>query len=96
MKPLILAAGLMLAAVPALAQQANCGVRTGIVEELARKYGEAQRAIGMAGNRLLEIWSNETSGSWTILMTDASGIACVMASGSSYTAAIPEPEGDPA
>ncbi|MDP5216682.1 hypothetical protein Q5Y75_05585 [Ruegeria sp. 2205SS24-7] len=66
------------------AQPRNCAPRDTVVERLQSKYGETRQAMGVAGRSLMEVWANEESGSWTILLTMPGGISCLGASGQSY------------
>lgn len=79
------AAAILVTSVPqiALAQGTMpCGDRTAIVERLSAKYGEAREATGLNNSsNLIEVFSSEETGSWTILMTDAQGKSCLIAAG---------------
>lgn len=78
-------AALILATQQSQAQQTNCGPRAVIVAELANRYGETRRSIGLsASNAVVELFASEASGSWTLAVTLASGITCIMASGIAY------------
>ncbi|MDV7145197.1 hypothetical protein R3X27_21145 [Tropicimonas sp. TH_r6] len=82
----ILALGWVLSA-PAVEaqQQRSCGQRDPIVERLAEKYGESRQSIGLgADNSLLEVYASPDTGSWTILVTYASGLSCLMATGQNF------------
>ena len=85
MKNFVIAAFVLVANAPqiALAQVAlPCGDRTTIVEKLSAKYGEARQATGLnTSSNLIEVFSSEETGSWTILMTDAQGKSCLVAAG---------------
>ena len=67
-------------ATPAQAQMA-CGKRDSVVERLGEKYGEVRRGGGLAGRTLLEVWASSATGTFTILRTYTSGVACVIAAG---------------
>jgi len=59
-----------------------------MVVKLKKKYGESERGMGLSGTEvLIEVWSSEKTGTWTIVMTRPNGIACVMAAGDSWTSA---------
>jgi hypothetical protein len=62
-----------------------CGERSTIVEYLKERYKETPRAVGVAssGKSVMEIYTSE-KGSWTVLMTTAKGITCIMAAGHSW------------
>lgn len=86
-----LAAALFLA-LPAQAQaQAagppNCAARAAVVEQLASRYGESRRAIGIAANNaVMELFASAETGSWTLTVTLPSGLTCLLASGESFEA----------
>ena len=65
---------------------ATCGNRASMVEKLVEKYREAQVGVGLrlGGSRLIEVWANCTTGTWTILKTYPDGTACVMALGAGW------------
>lgn len=89
MKPLcggaVIAACLIPAA--AIAQSANCAPRDMVVERLASTYGETRQSIGLgADNAVMEVFASTETGSWTITVTTASGLTCLVASGQAYEA----------
>ena len=92
-----LAAAAALLAAEAAAAPARCGARESIVRQLEQRYGETQRAFGIAGEqRLIEVFASE-GGSWTILLTGPGGRSCLMAAGRDYQAVEPRaPQGNPA
>lgn len=62
-----------------------CAERDSMISQLKKQFGESERGVGLSGaEALVEIWSSEETGSWTIVMTRPNGIACVMASGQSW------------
>ncbi|KEO53086.1 hypothetical protein TP2_09095 [Thioclava pacifica DSM 10166] len=66
------------------AETAACGLRADLVAQLQTRYFETRRAIALAeNNAVLEIFASE-SGSWTILVTRASGQSCLIASGEAF------------
>lgn len=70
-------------ALPAAAQSA-CGKRDAIVKIITGKYKEVPRALAIAGqSNLLEVYAS-ASGSWTILITQPQGAACIVAAGQSW------------
>ena len=61
-----------------------CGIREAIVKSLHDKFQESGRAIGVAGElAIMEVFVSK-AGTWTILVTDTMGRACVIAAGSAY------------
>jgi hypothetical protein len=64
-----------------------CGDRTAIIERLSDKYGEQRKATGLNNSaNLVEVFSSETTGSWTILMTNPDGKTCLIAAGEHWDA----------
>lgn len=88
----------MLAAIaaPARAQRAACAERAMVVERLADRYGETLRSMGLRGSSVVEVYSSDETGTWTILITAPNGWACVLAAGQMWEAdAAPlGPQGD--
>ena len=77
--PAGLAALLGLAA-PAAAQE-RCGPRAEVIEMLGEDYEETRRGVGLAGStQVVEVFAS-AAGSWTVLVTDAQGRSCLVASG---------------
>ena len=72
-------------ATPAVAQSAVCGERSAIIDRLQSKYGETRLGLGVGReNGVVEIYTSETTGSWTILMTLPTGMTCLMAAGEAW------------
>ena len=68
--------------IPVLGQAAQpvCGTRDKIVDQLKVKFNESHRASGLESDtKMIEIWTSPKSGSWTILVTQASGVSCIAA-----------------
>lgn len=97
MRMTIMAAAVVALFAPAAAQaQLACAPRADLIESLAQKYGEQLTSGGLSGpDMLVEIWTGE-EGSWTILMTYASGTSCIMAAGQNWTEFPGSPDGFPA
>ena len=79
---------LALAAQTASAQGArNCAPREVVVERLAEKYGESRQSVGLgANNAMVEVFAANDTGTWTITVTMANGVTCLVASGQAYEA----------
>lgn len=76
----------------AFAQSPQCAPRADVLAVLGGKYGEARRGVGIAGqNAMMELFVNETTGTWTMTATTPEGKTCLIASGSAF-----EPVTDPA
>lgn len=86
MKLVFLAAALAVTSMPAVAQQArNCGARESVIDRLSSKYGESRQSIGMATKgRVVEVFASDETGTWTITVTTANGMTCLIASGQSF------------
>lgn len=69
-------------AAPAAADEAGCTGNAEMVAALAAKYGESRAGYGI-GNRgaLIEIYVNDESGSWTLVVTSATGVSCAVIAG---------------
>jgi hypothetical protein len=76
-------AGLALTSAPAAATS-TCAVRSTIVGQLADRYSETRRGIGMTGNNaVVEVFASD-AGTWTVTVTLPSGMTCLVASGSNW------------
>ena len=74
-----------LCAAPAGAQELDCAYRPAAVEVLTRDHGEVVVGYGLRhdGQFLVEAWVSE-SGSWTLTITGADGVLCVLLYGSDW------------
>ena len=71
--------------------QAVCGDRDEIVSRLEAAYQEKASAVGMAGNGgVVELYTSE-KGSWTLLLTQPTGVSCLIAAGDNWET-MPEPK----
>jgi hypothetical protein len=69
----------------------QCAERTSVLAQLAGKFGETRRAIGLsASNTVMEMHASDASGSWTITVTLPNGMTCLVASGQGYEAVVEE------
>ena len=69
------------------AQFAMCGERAQIIEQLKNKYQETRQATGLiATNGAAELYISQ-KGTWTMLVTVASGKSCIIAAGHSWDSA---------
>lgn len=89
MTPLRTAAAAAIAAAcfspPAHAQAVACAPRASVVEQLAQGYGESRKSVGIdSNNRMVEVFASDTSGTWTITVTNAAGYTCLMATGEAF------------
>ncbi|MFD1160659.1 hypothetical protein [Roseovarius aestuarii] len=85
-KTIIFSALAVLIAAPALAQSGqHCAPRDMVVDRLAKKYGETRQSMGLgANNAVVEVFASDKSGSWTITVTSANGVTCLVASGQAF------------
>jgi hypothetical protein len=76
--------------------QSLCGAREAVIDMLGERYGETVRSVGLAGrDRIVEVFASEETGSWTILVTNVAGVACLVASGQHYEQVAAGPLGEP-
>lgn len=80
---------------PAEAQPvAPCMARGDLIDTLSKKYSETLIGGGLQNaQQLLEIWRSEKTGSFTVIVTNAEGLSCIVATGQHWQAAQMEPEG---
>ena len=74
----------LLAATPAANAEETraCAERTRVVQKLAEKFGETLRSLGLhRDDGVVEVYSSEETGTWTILMTRPDGMSCLIAAG---------------
>lgn len=77
-----IALGATLIAPSAMAQASKCLPRQVLVDDLTKKYNEKMTGGGLQNaKQLLEIWASPASGSFTVFITRADGLACIMATG---------------
>ncbi|MEO9822008.1 MAG: hypothetical protein ABJQ34_06930 [Paracoccaceae bacterium] len=80
---------------PAVHAQSNCAPRELITERLQSKFSERLTGGGLQNaNQMLEIWTSDRTGSFTVIVSRADGISCIVASGHNWdtivTAMIPD------
>lgn len=79
----ILCAVMMSFSWEALAQNL-CGQRVDIIDTLKKRYQEEPVSMGLAGNGgVVEVFAS-TKGSWTIIVTRPTGVACVVSAGEAW------------
>lgn len=68
----------------------GCEKTSAAHERLSARHGEAQVAVGTLddGLSILEVWVGPT-GSWTLLETFPTGLACARAAGMEWRASLP-------
>lgn len=87
-----LALAFTLMAGPALAQPA-CAPHAVVIEQLADGWGEGRVSIGLSRGALVEMFANRETGTWTITVTGAGGLTCIVAAGEAFETVAPEPAG---
>ncbi|MFD2739805.1 hypothetical protein ACFSUD_09515 [Sulfitobacter aestuarii] len=69
---------------------AACAKHEDLTRQLTLKYDETLTARGLQNSEtLMEIWSSQESGSYTVLLTHANGIACIVSTGSHWLVQTP-------
>jgi hypothetical protein len=74
------------------AQQVSfCAPRDSVVTQLEQRFAERRIAIGLQSPAtLMELWGSEETGTFTVLLTSATGQSCVLASGGALMLDLPE------
>ncbi|NOD65053.1 MULTISPECIES: hypothetical protein [unclassified Ruegeria] len=84
--------GMAATAPPAFAQ--NCAERESIITKLQESYAEELAFGGLQKTRgaqsVMEVWTSKKTGSYTVLVTNANGISCIVAVGTDFFEAIPK------
>lgn len=86
-------AALVTTASPAAGQMPPpCGPSRAIADMLARDHGEAVTGGGIdAAGRLLRIFANLDTGTWTAVVSTTEGLSCIVSSGKDWASERPEP-----
>ncbi|WP_323781686.1 hypothetical protein [Thalassovita sp.] len=70
------------------AQASKCLPRDTLVNSLSKKYNEQLTGGGLQNpQQLIEVWSSSDTGSFTVFITRADGISCILATGRNWNAA---------
>lgn len=88
MKPMT-AAGLTLAlaCLSSAAAAGTCAPREIVVDELADQFGETRQSIGLGSQgSVVEVFASRETGTWTITVTTAQGMTCLIAAGQAFEA----------
>jgi hypothetical protein len=97
-KMTVLAIGALMASATLTQAQQNCATRDLVIERLASAYGETRQSIGLAqNNTMVEVFASTATGTWTITVTNAAGLTCLVASGQAFerlTESLPIPAED--
>nr|WP_281494101.1 hypothetical protein [Jannaschia sp. S6380] len=88
-------AGACLVTLPAVAGADDaCGPRGGIVERLARQFGETRRGTRPRGDgQMVELFASDATGTWTMAVTASDGRMCLLASGRAWDASLADAAG---
>ncbi|WP_170382394.1 hypothetical protein [Ruegeria atlantica] len=89
---LTLAFGMAATAPPAFAQ--GCAQREHVIAKLQNNYSEELTFGGLQKTRgaqaVMEVWTSKETGSYTVLVTQANGISCIVAVGTDFFEATPK------
>lgn len=80
-------------------QAPQCGPRGAVMAQLAERFGETRRSMGIAANNtVMEMFASDASQSWTITVTTPQGQTCLVALGQGFEALAGErpAKGEPA
>lgn len=81
------------------AHASSCGERTAMTQKLESGYSERLTAGGLQRSQrreatVIEVWSSDETGTFTVLITHANGVSCIVATGSAFFH-LPEKEPEP-
>ena len=76
---------------PEPASKRVCAPRDALAKALTSQLGETRVAAGLArsGKQLMEIFARPDGASWTMIVTKANGVACVVTVGQAWQSAAP-------
>jgi len=75
------------AAAQAPAQEPACAPHPELVRALAKDYGERLVSVGLTNTgALMEVLASADGATWSVLITQVSGLSCMVLSGSSWMA----------
>ncbi len=79
----------LLLSLPASAQSVSCDQRERVVAKLTG-LGETQTGMGLSDKgQIYEIWASDQTGTWTIVLSDSSGLSCILSYGRDWSAEAP-------
>ena len=62
-----------------------CAPRDTLAERLESRFSESRTGAGLQNSQqLLEVWSSEDTGTWTVVITRADGVSCIVAAGTNW------------
>ncbi len=72
--------------------QSQCGARDRLVATLKSTHHERLSGIGLVNSRsVFELWTAAGEGSWTVLVTHANKVSCIVAAGRNWIV-VPDPD----
>lgn len=78
-------AAMLLTTYDLAAQGRNCAPHETVTSRLAEKYGESRQVIALTTDQsVLEVYASDETGSWTITVTQAGALTCLVAAGENY------------
>ena len=84
--------GAMITALPAHA--GDCAARDQVTARLAQEFSEQLTAGGYQDatrdGGIVEVWASPQTGTFTVMLTDAQGVSCILATGTDWTSAKPK------
>lgn len=70
---------------PVAVAQSNCLARDDLVRQLKERWEEAPVGRGLqSADQLLEVWASPASGTYTVFVTRADGMSCIVATGQNW------------
>lgn len=76
---------------PVQAQPLTCLPRAALVQSLEAIHGEHLTGGGLQNPaHVIEIWSSDRTGSFTVFVTRSDGLACIVATGQNWHNSMPE------
>ena len=59
-----------------------CAAREKVIKKLSEQFGETLKSLGMhKDDAVIEVYSSDDTGTWTILVTRPDGTSCLLAAG---------------
>jgi len=81
----VFAAALVAESITAADAQVVCATHAQIVDYLKGEFQELQGAYGLVGDKaILELFLSPHRATWTVVLTDVSGMSCILAAGDSW------------
>ncbi|MFN0194930.1 MAG: hypothetical protein ACKVP5_23615 [Aestuariivirga sp.] len=62
----------------------QCGPHEQLTQQLGQRFQESRQAIGLSGSAAVVELYVSSQGSWTMISTNARGLACVLATGEAW------------